>query len=395
MNEQTAVLQEAQRQLEAIREKLGIKPSLPAPIAPITLDAPASITLPPHLGWDSVAVTAVARQAELQRQKTEFNADWLPPTGQPASLPTPQPASLPTPQPASPHTPNVTVYPDIALGMLRQEQAAAGRIWLLMRHLDTNGQGWLSIGDIRAQLASKGEPLHVCGWRQMRNLLTAGDNIFWQREKERVWLFGVTRTAVSLDVPYLQQRPVAIPATALAKSIGEARAHLYATFHSGRMKDSGMASPIARATLNELSGLSGHTQRKYEQQAGVTAQFNYSIGEKVGETEAEEQSWQNGCASFTFKDKKGKQGKAGSSYVAWQLPNSYAGPHAHQPRGQQKRINRKLADLFMKGMTGNSNNAMITYRPRRFFANVNKAAKEGTANSSYWRSRHNGIWYAK
>ena len=88
------------------------------------------------------------------------------------------------------------------------------------------------------------------------------------------------KTAVSLQVDYLQQRPVAVPVAALAKSIGSARAHLYATFHSSRVKTTGAASPIARATLTDLSALSGHTQRKYEQQAGVMATANYSIGEK-------------------------------------------------------------------------------------------------------------------
>ena len=384
MNEPTAVLQEAQRQLEAIRNKLGITPSISAPIAP---DAPKTIIPPPHLGWESVTVTAVARQAETRRQKSTFNADWLTPTTSSPITPAPLP-------PCSP-APDITIYPDLALGMLREEQTAAGRIWLLLRHLDTNGQGWLSIEEVRARLASKGEPLRVCGWRQMRNLLAAGDGVFWRREKERVWLFGVMKTAVSLKVPYLQQRPVAVPVAALAKSIGSARAHLYATFHSSRVKATGAASPIARATLTDLSALSGHTQRKYERQAGVTAQTNYSIGEKIGGTDAEERAWQNGRAAFTFKDKKGKQGQADSSYVAWQLPNSYAGPHAHRPRGQQKRINRKLADLFMKGMTGNGDKTMIAYRPRRFFADGNKAAKESTNGSHYWRSHHNGIWYAK
>ncbi len=296
--------------------------------------------------------------------------------------------------------PNVTVYPDLALGMLREEQTAVGRVWLLMRYVDVNGRGWLSIEELRQKLTGKGEALHVCGWRQMRNLLRQGDGLFWRRDKERVWLFGVTKTAVALNISHLQQRPVAVPATALAKSIGEARAHLYAAFHSSRMKESGAATPIARATLNELSGLSGHTQRKYERQTGVTTKSNYSIGAKIGRTAvlptgAEEQAWQNGRAAFTFNDKKGKQGPAGSNYIAWQLPNSYAGPHAHQKRGQQKRINRQLADLFMKGMTGNDKQTIDTYRPRRFFANGTTANKIKQTDNTYWQSHHNGIWYKR
>lgn len=389
MNESTAVLYKAQRQLEAMQQKLGI--TIQPPAAPIAQDAPSAITPPPHLGWESVAVTAVARQAEQRRAQQQAFAearqmDWL-------TLPSPQQAITPAPEKAKT---DVTIYPDLAMAMLRQEQTAAGRIWLLLRHLDTTGRGWLSIETVRARLASKGEPLRVCGWRQMRNLLSAGDGLFWRRDRERVWLFGVMKTAVSLQVPYLQQRPVAVPVAALAKSIGCARAHLYATFHSSRSQEMGAASPIARATLTDLSAVSGHTQRKYEQQAGVTASANYSVGEKLGGTGAEEQAWQNGRAAFTLTDKKGMQGQANNSYIAWQLPNSYAGPHAHQPRGQQKRINRHLADLFMKGMTGNSEKTTDTFRPRRFFADGKKAAaKNGDGRLNYWRSHHNGIWYTR
>ncbi len=341
-------------------------------------------------------MTAVARRAEQTRQKAKHSSDWLP---------VPPPPITPAPPRPKTSNPNVTVYPDLALAMLREEQTAVGRVWLLMRHVDEDGRGWLSIEEVREKLARNGSPFRICGWRQMRNLLARGDGIFWRRDKRRVWLFGVTKTAVALNISHLQQRPVAVPAAALAKSIGEARAHLYAAFHSSRMKESGDAAPIARATLNELSGLSGHTQRKYERQTGVRAQSNYSIGAKIGETAvlttavlptgAEEQVWQNGRAAFTFNDKKGKQGAAGSKYIAWQLPNSYAGPHAHQKRGQQKRINRQLADLFMKGMMGNGKQTIDTYRPRRFFANGTAANNAKRTDNTYWQSHHNGIWYKR
>jgi hypothetical protein len=82
--------------------------------------------------------------------------------------------------------------------------------------------------------------------------------------------------------------------------------------------------------------------------------------------------------------------------VAWQLPNSYVGPHAQQPKGRQKRINQALTDLFMQGMTGNGQRTTIT---QRFFDNGRLAAKSylrNPENDHYWRGVGNGryqLWH--
>ncbi|MCZ7668743.1 MAG: hypothetical protein M5U34_16865 [Chloroflexi bacterium] len=61
-----------------------------------------------------------------------------------------------------------------------------------------------------------------------------GEGLFWQRDKERIWLRSAGKVAANLDVRQLNGRPVAVPVKHLLGSIGEARAYLYATFHAGR-----------------------------------------------------------------------------------------------------------------------------------------------------------------
>src|SRR5690606_34173427 len=61
----------------------------------------------------------------------------------------------------------IRLYPDIALGMLRHELEAVGRIWLLLRHIDHNGRGWVDIDEARRRLTAKGGALRTCGWRQL------------------------------------------------------------------------------------------------------------------------------------------------------------------------------------------------------------------------------------
>jgi hypothetical protein len=163
----------------------------------------------------------------------------------------------------------------------------------------------------------------------------------------------LAKIAAALGVSRLFSPPVALPINVLLKRIGSVRAHFYASFHSGRIHSSNHGKPIARATLRELSAVCSKTQLLYETRAGVKRKFNYAVGGAVSSNEIHEHAWKHGRALFFFTDRKGLLGAAGQSYTAWQLPNTYVGPHERQPKGRRNRINRELADLFQKGMTGN------------------------------------------
>ncbi|MCP4360161.1 MAG: hypothetical protein GY796_19310, partial [Chloroflexi bacterium] len=76
-----------------------------------------------------------------------------------------------------PQTTLAKLYPDIGLGMLRQELAAPGRIWLLLRCYDVSGRGWVDVTQARAMLTGKEAVLKVCGWRQLRNLFRQGEDV--------------------------------------------------------------------------------------------------------------------------------------------------------------------------------------------------------------------------
>jgi hypothetical protein len=111
--------------------------------------------------------------------------------------------------------------------------------------------------------------------------------------------------------------------------------------------------PIARDTLTAVSGVGRVSQRTYETRTKTKVQHNFAIGEIAGEVSRERRAWQQGQALFELKDYRGEQGRKGKTYLAWQLPNTYIGRHQQRPQGRQKRINRELKDLVMKGMPGN------------------------------------------
>ncbi|HMT20817.1 MAG TPA: hypothetical protein PKE20_06150, partial [Promineifilum sp.] len=288
--------------------------------------------MPPHLGWGSETLTAHLRKIRDTKygiRNTGYgirdtSARPVAAVGEREGRGAGQENSRSSPPLHSSlvtrHS-SLKLYPDIALGMLREERTAAGRVWLLLRALDAPGRGMVSLDDARAALCGKESPLRLCGWRRLRQLLAEGEGVFWARERGRVddcplptahsplptahcplptihrlRLFGPARVAVALGVRRLVGRPVGLPLSALLGPIGDARAHLYAAFHSGRARGipndelrvtneeylnsslvtrhSSLGMPIARDTLAALSGVCARSQAAYERRAGVAARPN-------------------------------------------------------------------------------------------------------------------------
>lgn len=376
-----------------------------------------SISLPGHLGWHNPAVTQLLHRAMQDRTRILP----VPATPSQPSLPRPvAPVRQPVTTNLSTTRNKIKLHPDLALAMLRQGQAAAGRIWLLLRHMDPQGKGWIEVSAARQALTANTGSLRVCGWRQLRNLLAQGEGLFWRRRDERIWLIATTKVAAGLGVQRLSAHPVTLPVSVLCAPIGDVRAHFYASFHSSRSSGQQLlpVRPIARATLEKLTKTSRHTLRAYERRAGVSRQTNFAIGPSIQNGQEQEQAWQRGRALFQFTDHRGLLGRPKVTYSAWQLPNSYRGPHERLPRGSQKQLNQQLADLSMKGMTGNGEGkgqrsvsgpslggAWITgsknQRLRRFFDSGAAAARNYCKSSQsdlYWpkqqiRQSEYRIWH--
>ena len=386
----------------AVSASATAKEAVAIALSPATDWSTVVSQLPTHLGWGSQALSHVLRQQSQFVTGTD-GSDRQP---QIASLSitedTPQQSNLPAPMPnfAGPDfADSVKLYPDIGLAMLRQEQTAAGRLWLLLRALDTSGRGWFRVANIRKLLTKKNNKHYLCGWRQLRNLLRDGEDLYWQRDSERIWLRGAAKVAHGLGVERLSGRPVALPLEALLDGIGRFRAELYAAFHSSRVKvtpgGKAQSAPVARETLSELSGVGETSQRRYEEQlkrkeTAVTIQPNFAIGQQVSQAEIEGKGWQQGNALFILNDYQGQQGTKGQAYVAWQLPNSYCGSHQQRPKGRQRRINRQLKDLVMKGMPGNESQtaAADARRTRRYYPTGKLAVQAFNRRRTtrcYWR----------
>ena len=378
-------LQAAQERLAGLRRQFNISVAVEG-ITAVSLPPShaSSPSLPIHLGWHSQAFTSSIKSETA-----------VSPTSS-SQLPEQIPQNK---LPLTSAKKTITVYPDIAMGMLKYELATTGRIWFLLRFLDSAGRGWVSVEDARAKLTQADAALHVCGKRQLRNLLAAGEGVFWGRDNGRLWLRSLAKVAVLLDIDRFRAKPVALPVSILTKKIGTVRAHLYATFHSSRNQVNGRSNkpqPIARITLQKITHVHPRIQQRYDKIARVKSRRNFGVGDVVTEETKRNAAWKHGQAVFQVSDKEGKQGKSGQQFLAWQLPNSYVGPHKVASGNQRKRVNKKLTDLLHQGTVGNGQfentdaGLLEIISERRYCENGRFAAQAYKKNRSadiYWVSQ--------
>ncbi len=407
-----ALRQQAQSHKTASDQETAKRPFLTVPPwqeaeptdAPLTT-AEAVLKLPAHLGWDSTAVTAAIRTAAKKQETAPVDKPLR--AGHPSfcairhrSHPGGQPLAVY--EPDTSHTARqlrlqldgdtVKHYPSLGIAALQAEAATTYRLWLLCRYLDIDGRGWLPISEIRQQFTGTDARLKLCTWRRLRQLLGQGQGQFWQWDKvrQRLWLFGTARTAVHLNLPRLTGKPVALPIKAITQNIGDFKAHLYAAWHSGRKVN----NPISREVQQNLTGIPERSQRHYCRVAKLNRQTNIAIGNKKNPEEVQKQAWQRGRALFEFTDHQGWQGRKGVSYTAWQLPNSYTGPHQQAPKGRMRKINRKLKDLVNQEAQGNGGEKI----EKRYFANGKTAVRglKKQRGEVYWPmmsvSRQSQLW---
>jgi len=371
----------ANERLMAKRAAAGI--SAPAQPAPTKGSGPAvglPVALPPHLGWGSPAETQLLRQDQLtvNNQQSTVNNQQSTVNSQQSAIRNPQSEQT------------IHIYPTLAQAMLRQGEAAAGRLWWLLREQVKDCGGHLSQAEA-ISLATHHWQLFKTP-RRVRQLLAAGDGLFWTVNGRGIWLHGVARVAAALGVTRLQGKRVQMPASQLSGSLKQAKAALRATFFAAKPKT------ISRHTESSLTGLCRRTLQNYDAlPTGVKQQENIAIGSRCSQEAAQETAWKRGCASFTFVDSQGKLGPAGASYLAWQMANSYHSAYPTVAKGRQRRINQQLSDLVKHRGQGTAAERFVPLYHQNGVCAV-KAFERQPAHDAYYPKpasiiRRTGLWF--
>lgn len=324
--------------------------------------------LPPHLGWGTATLSNL-----LRKKDHEQSNDYKPLVLEPVS---PVTQSTPTP-----YATKIKHYPAIGLSAIQQKQVPHYQVWLSCRMLDDVGKGWVSVKEMRQLLTTAESERRLFGWRRLRQVLHQANGRLWTWDQHngRLWLYSTAKVAQALHCAKLTGMPVYLPLNAFTQGIGKFKAHLYTAWHSGRPSN----NPISRQTLNQLTAIPERTQRLYEKQTKTKVKANLAIGAAYTPENLEQQAWQRGGAVFKFLDKNGRFGSKQKTYLAWQLPNSYIGPHEQAAYGQQKQINHQLTDLVHKGAQGNGERKI----ERCYFDNGKDAAmvrQQKNETVTYW-----------
>ncbi len=385
-----------QQELHGQRAVAEERPFPATPVAEPTspIIATAVAAMPTHLGWGSVAVTRVVRGAGGQggRGAGEWKrcGEWRVGSGEEegrTAVCGDEEARERGSRGAGENGrlgATVKHYPSLGTAALASQETAGLRLWLVCRHLDGAGRGWLEIAHLRQQVTGKDAPLKLCGWRRLRQILGEGNGRFWTWQDDRLWLHGAARVAAALGVTHFNGRPVDLPLTALTDGIGAFRAHLYAAWHSGRRA----STPIARATQRHHLHVPERSQRRYCQRLNLKRQRHIAIGKPYNKERMEQRLWGQGQATFAFLDSQGALGKKNGRYVAWQLPNSYGRRHQPSRMGRQKKLQRQLTDLVNQGARGNGENAV----QRHYHPNGKAAARAANNQTAYWPARQDADW---
>lgn len=371
-------LQAAQARLHALRSQFKtvedgeIRPKTPLP------------SLPQHLGWHTDSIANLLRSHRTEMSYTTLRHK------SPCHIQSPHEWGLHAPQnpihgviECSPLISStggslIRIQPDLAIAVLQAEQSAVARVWWLLRALDVEGRGTLSLVQIKAWLSEKDSPWRIFGWRQCRNLLQQGKGIFWERDKTHVWLRSTAKVAVALGIERFKLAPVEIPIKQLQGKMGAVRANLYALLHAGRPD-----RPIARDTISAITGISPTSQRRYEKMGQVRPKFQYALQAPSAPQEAH---WEFGNRTFILEDRRGRFGNVGQQWRAIQLPNCYTTTHKPLKPSRNRALNRRLADLLQYGTTGNDQ-----AQERLYCDDAKMALKCGSLR--YFPSVQDGYWH--
>lgn len=159
----------------------------------------------------------------------------------------------------SQNEPQIKIYPGLWAAASRRRVDRWFRVWLVARHIDAGGSGWVRVSD----LARFAKAHRLAGFANLRRLIhDKRAAVFWTVSGSGLALRSLERVGFDLadGVNPFAGAPVWFPASSF-RSVATFRAAAYAATLPSR--------PTSRAALTRKTGRAGQTLRRYEHVAGV------------------------------------------------------------------------------------------------------------------------------
>jgi len=274
--------------------------------------------------------------------------------------------------------PEVRTFVSLNTAALRSADVRVYRVWLLLHHVYCRhyGRQLIKADEAHDLLCGKTSEFRAFTDRYWRIIRADGNSRYWDvLDDGRIFIYGMTDVARSLDVGHLTHGAVLVEHYHLSHSTSRAKQYLYATFHAAR---DGM--PISRDEIAAQTGLSRWVQWKIENDDRALIQSTVNIELVSPPLDVETATWRYGRATFDFTDHLGKQGMPGAQYRARMMPKSYQSQlPASSGRVTRKRVNRLLRRA-RKGSAGTSTE-------RLYYPSAADAAKANVrGGEAHWRS---------
>ncbi len=291
-----------------------------------------------------------------------------------------------------------------------------GRLWLILRHLDEAGRGWVSGDELRQATATPGASLFIGSWRRIRQLLGEGEGIFFTKVVSpsgnriaRIYYASEARVLYHFGVERVRGPAVEFTAADLAAKIAHVRARFYACWH--RQRGEGYGNPITRAALQAVGLGNGATQRDRERRIGVKVDPNFAHVAPYERARWRQEQAANADddreygPAFTFVDHDGRVARTvgdqrqrtaeRSFHIMRQLGNSYSARGVPAARRSGRRINQQLVNLRFQGLAviarqGGDQRAITDdwLRERRFYSDDRRAARASESGDGCGRYAH-------
>ena len=232
------------------------------------------------------------------------------------------------------------IYPALAAAAMLHHWEAALAMWTLARALDPAGRGLLAYTTLATTAATLGlSRRRVRRWLAQAQGLGLLTPCHLQRTPQPVWrISGLAQVAWRAELPCLSGQPVWLPASVL-RGCQRWRAWLWAAWLTGQRRDQ---APMARAAMAQCTGISESTQRAYERITGVAVTRHYAVSDERATAALVTGMWGNEVHPGAFPCRATQPGRRPREVVAWPLPSTYQTALFCAPRGQLRRINRRL-----------------------------------------------------
>lgn len=259
-------------------------------------------------------------------------------------------------------------HPLLGLATLKAKLTAVYRVWLICRHLDRAGRGWLDVSDVKQATTTKESDLYLFNYRRFRQIITQGIGTFWQETNGRLWLTAVHNVAIALGCANVG-KPVQMGLKIVTGCLKSFNAAIFAAWDTRRK-----AKPISRAKRETVTGVPERTQRHYCRVAGIKRIANYALSTPQ---DGQDYAYQHGTAAFPFVDFKGKNGRQRREYTARQLPTTQQASQERAMMGRTQKVNRRI-NLVLK--------ASREKLQRLFFDNAKQASKQASrGREAFWQ----------